>query len=132
MDRIKTGFTTLALIGLVSAVPVQAAGATRSAASLPLLAASAGSVTYTPGLENVWRCVETTDEALKLKQQYVQLDAQGRVVLDAKGNPYRCRAPVTAYKAGRQGFPFEILLGILGAGGLILALAGSGSNDSPG
>lgn len=124
-------FAVLAAAGLAGAVPVSAA-ATRSADLVPLLAASVGSVPYTAGAENSWRCVPVTDEAIKLDDEHVQVDTAGRVVLSPRGEPYRCRAPVGEYTvSGGRGFPFEILLGVLGSAGLVFALAGGG-NDSDG
>ncbi|MBS1240152.1 MAG: hypothetical protein H6R45_858 [Proteobacteria bacterium] len=131
-SKSRAGLTVVALCGMVSANPASALGATRSAAALPLLAASVGSVPYSNGIETSWRCVRVTDEALKLKKKYVQVDAAGRVVVDPKGASFPCKAPVTAYKAGGGGFPFEALLGILGAAGLALGLSGGGGNDSTG
>jgi hypothetical protein len=133
-NSFRTGLTALAMLGMVTAHPTLAAGATRSAAALPLVAASVGSVPYATGAENVWRCAEVSDEALKLDKKYVQVDQAGRVVVDPKGVPFSCRAPSSTYKLGAGSrFPFEILLGILGAGGLVVALAGGGGgNDSPG
>lgn len=122
----------LAAIGTAGAMPASAAG-TRSADLVPLLAASVGSVPYTAGAESTWRCVPVTDEVIKLDDVYVQVDEAGRVVLSPQGQPYRCRPPVGEYTVGGGGgFPFEILLGILGAAGLVIALAGSGGNDSNG
>jgi hypothetical protein len=120
---------------MVSAHPALATGATRSAAALPLVAASVGSVPYATGAENAWQCVQVSDPALKLDKKYVQVDAAGRVVVDPKGAPFACRAPFDTYQLGNGGgFPFEILLGILGVGGLVVGLAGGGGggNDSTG
>ena len=130
-SKSRAGLTVVALCGMVSANPASALGATRSAADLPLLAASVGSVPYSNGIETSWRCVQITDEALKLKKKYVQVDAAGRVVVDPKGASFPCKTPVTAYKAG-GGFPFEVLLGVLGAAGLAFGLSGGGGNDSTG
>lgn len=125
-------FAFLAAIGLVGALPAGAAG-TRSADLVPLMAANVGSVPYSVGAENTWRCVAVTDEVIKLNDEHVQVDAAGRVVLSPQGQPYRCRAPAGEYTVGRGGgFPFEILLGILGTAGLVFALAGSGGSDSDG
>ncbi|HTN13493.1 MAG TPA: hypothetical protein VL094_01665 [Sphingomonadaceae bacterium] len=88
---------------------------------------------YSQGIENEWRCVPVTDEALKLKKKNVQVDTTGRVVLSPKGLPYRCKTPAGAYKLGASNrFPFEIVLGLLGVGGVLIALAGGSGSDSPG
>lgn len=122
-------FAVLTAIGVAAAVPVSAAG-TRSADLVPLMAASVGSVPYTAGAENTWRCLPVTDEAAKLKDEHVQVDTAGRVVLSPRGEPYRCRAPVGEYTvSGGGGFPFEILLGVLGTAGLVFALVGRGSDS---
>ncbi len=133
MSKFKIGLAVCAACAMVSAGPAYAAGTTRSAQALPLLAASVGSVPYSPGVENQWRCVPVTDEALKLKKKNVQVDTAGRVVLSPKGQPYKCNAPGSGYKLGASNrFPFEIVLGLLGVGGVLVALAGSGGSDSPG
>lgn len=132
-NAIRSGLTTLAMLGMVSANPALAAGATRSAAALPLLAASVGSVPYTKGAENSWHCAQVSDGALKIDKKWVFVDQAGRVVLDPKSVPFDCQSPEGGYKVGATSrFPFEILLGILGVGGLALGLAGGGGNDSAG
>lgn len=128
---IKSALAVAAAFGMVSSGPAFAAGATRSAAALPLLAASVGSVPYKTGVENTWRCVSVKDEALKLNDRTVRVDEAGRVVVDPKGVPFDCSQQGTGLHKG--GFPFAILLGGLGLGGLIFALAGGGGgNDSAG
>lgn len=82
MNKFKLGLVGAAVMGLLTANPVAAAGATRSAAALPLLAASVGSVAYKSGAEKTWRCTEVNDEALKLNKDYVNVDTAGRVVVD--------------------------------------------------
>lgn len=132
-NAIRSSLVTLAMLGMVSANPVFAAGATRSAAALPLVAASVGSVPYTKGAENNWRCAQISDDALKIDKKWVFVDQAGRVVLDPKSVPFACQSPQGGYKLGATSrFPFEILLGILGVGGLVFALAGGGGNDSAG
>jgi len=126
----------LAAASLVLSGPAFAAGGTRSSEALPLTAL-AGTVPYSKGIEERWRCVAVDNEQLGLDDDHVQVDAAGNVVLDQAGKPFRCRPPAAAAKS--DGFPIEILLGILGAGGLIGALSGgkkdngnSGGNDTPG
>ncbi|WP_156313650.1 hypothetical protein [Erythrobacter sp. SG61-1L] len=131
--KFNIGLAVCALGAMVSANPAFAAGATRSAQALPMLAASVGSVAYSPGVENTWRCVQVSDEALKLKKKHVNVDQAGRVVLSPKGAPYGCKPSPSGYKVSSGGgFPFEIVLGLAGLGGALLALAGSKGSDSPG
>jgi hypothetical protein len=125
-NSIRNGLAALAMLGMVSAHPAAAAaaGEMRSAAALPLIGASVGSVTYTKGAENAWHCTQVSDEALKLDKKYVQVDEAGRVVLDYKGVSFACRGPDGYQLSQGSGFPFKILLA---------ALAGGGSgNDSTG
>ena len=144
-SKLKAGIAALAACGVIAASPALAAGANpliaagamRSAQALPLLAASVGSVPYVSGAENTWRCVSVTDEALKLKDATVNVDAAGRVVVDPQGAPFSCRSPVSNYQveAGAGGFPIEILGGILGLGGAIVVvseLSDQDNNDSMG
>ncbi|WP_336978871.1 hypothetical protein [Altererythrobacter fulvus] len=131
--KINIGLAVCALGAMISANPVYAAAATRSAQALPMLAASVGSVPYSAGVENEWRCIEVTDEALKLKKKHVNVDKAGRVVLSPKGAPFRCKPAPGGYKlSSGGGFPFEIVLGLAGLGGALLALAGGKGSDSPG
>jgi len=70
---------------------------------------------------------------LKIDKKWVFVDQAGRVVLDPKNVAFACQSPEGGYEVGATSrFPFEILLGILGVGGLVFALAGGGSNDSAG
>jgi hypothetical protein len=128
---VRPCLVALAAFGIIAADPAFAAGATRSATALPLLAASVGSVPYRTGAESAWRCTRVTDEVLKLKKVYVQVDEAGRVVLDPKGAPFGCRPPPGSEQVGTgAGFPFKILLGILGIGALSAGLAGGGSDST--
>ncbi len=132
-NTLRAGLTLCAICATLSGGMAHAA-ATRSAQALPLLAASVGSVPYSAGVEQEWRCIEVTDQALNLKKKHVNVDKAGRVVLNSKGTPFRCKpAPAGGYKVSSGGgFPFEIVLGLAGLGGALLALAGGKGNDSPG
>lgn len=135
-NKINIGLAAMALCATVCTSPAYAAGATRSAQVLPMMAASVGSVAYKPGLENQWRCAKVTDKALKLKKKAVQVDTVGRVVLNPQGAPFACRLAPSNYRAGAPGaggFPVAIVGGIAVVGGTIIAVAGTGNNnDSPG
>jgi hypothetical protein len=115
-NKIRLGLAAVAVFGMVSANPVFAAGATRKT-----------------GAETTWRCAKISDEVLKLDGKYVFVDEAGRVVVDPKGAVFACNAPDGSGMAKGGGFPFEILLGALGLGGLLFAIgAGGGGNDSTG
>ena len=132
MKTFKAILAGLAVYGMAVANPAFAAGATRSAEALPLLAANVGSVFYSEGVEARWSCVSVDAENLNLDDEYVRVDADGNVVVDAQGSPFRCRPPASAYSSGGAGFPFEIVLVILGVAGGVMALGGGGGSDSPG
>jgi len=113
-----------AAFGLVAANPAFASAANRSADALPIKAASAASVPYSEGLENTWQCNQVDN-------QFVRVDQTGRMVVNGQGAPFRCAAPASSYAVGSAGFPFAIVGGMLGVGGLIIAIA-SKKKDSPG
>jgi hypothetical protein len=139
MRNIRIIAALIAAFGLVTAQLAQAAPATRSGDALPassistIAGARLGTINWWQGVEQIWNCVEVTDQVLDLDHDHVQVDTNGMVVLDAEGVPYRCNPPAGYVRAG---FPFEVLLGILGLVGVIGALAGGGGgssgNDSPG
>lgn len=139
LRNVKSAFAALTIFGVVTASPAMAAGATRSVDALPLALPlmaqqSAGAVPYVDGMENRWGCVQVSNPALGVDAEFVRTDAEGRVVVDAQGAPFRCNPTGTANATpgGPGGLPLPLILGTVGAAGLGVALATSGGSDSPG
>lgn len=135
LHRSKAAIAALAAIGTVAVSPAFAGGAVSAVRSaealpvslpLPMLQAGAASVPYADGMENTWQCVQVNNENLGLRSEYARVDAEGRVVVDAQGAAFRCRAPTSSYNTGGgAGFPWEIAAGILAVGGGTILLVGS-------
>lgn len=131
MSKARFVLTNVAVLGLLAANPAFAAGETRAADVLPMIGVGVGSTLHTEVIEQHWACVEVNDETLQLSAKNVQVDLDGRVVVDALGNPFHC-SPSADAEASSGDFPFEILLGVFGASGVAAAVAGGGGSDSPG